>query len=128
MTDDTQQELDDFTETTNRPALLILIRDLSEASGELPSTFWLSGVKRSTRRAYGGDAEIWVGSHAGQEVAIRDFWFPSEMSPDRLQKVCTDTPQRAIGCQLRRFQSLTDPVPPSSPCRSFGERSWRIAS
>lgn len=81
------QELDDRFETSNRTAILNLLRDLSDASGELPSTYWLTSVKRSTRRAYGGDAEIWVGSHAGQEVAVRDFWFPSEMSPEKIQKV-----------------------------------------
>ena len=26
-------------------------------------------------------------SRVRQEVAVRDFWFPSEMSPERLQKV-----------------------------------------
>lgn len=81
--------MDDYFETSNRSAILDLLRDLSDASGELPSTFWLTEVKRSTRRAYGGDAEVWVGSYAGQEVAVRDFWFPSELSPERLQKVHT---------------------------------------
>lgn len=83
----TCQELDDNFGSSNRAAIQTLLRDLSDASGELPSTYWLTGVKRSTRRAYGGDAEIWVGTHAGQEVAVRDFWFPSEMSPEKLQKV-----------------------------------------
>lgn len=84
---DALQELDDYFETSNRSAILDLLRDLSDASGEFPSTFWLVDVRRSSQRAYAGDAEVWVGSYAGQEVAVRDFWFPSEMSPERLQKV-----------------------------------------
>lgn len=70
-----------------------MLQDLSSVSGELPSRYWLSGVRVDRQQCIGrgGEAFVYRGTYKGQKVVVREvteprsFW--SKPAGDAILKV-----------------------------------------
>lgn len=56
-----------------------LLQDICSVSGVLPSIYWLNEIVKATQRVgIGAEATIWLGTHQGLEVVIREPHIPNQ--------------------------------------------------
>lgn len=80
--------------TLHHKEMLRLLQDICSASGELPSKYWLHGLRVNWRQyiARGGEATIYKGTWGGRKVVVREVSRPDENdwtspSGERVRKV-----------------------------------------